>query len=70
MCQPRISWFCHQIHGIVLSFSFLSCRKYIVGIDVGKRKCRATIKDRTGQILNDFFFSNDKNSFLAMIRMA
>ena len=40
------------------------------GMDVGKRKCRVTIKDRTGQILNDFFFSNDKNSFLAMIRMA
>lgn len=32
-----------------------------VGIDVGKRKCRAAIKDRSGQTLNEFFFSNDKD---------
>ena len=32
-----------------------------VGIDVGKRKCRAAIKDRSGQILSEFFFSNDKD---------
>jgi transposase len=32
-----------------------------VGIDVGKRKCRAAIKDRSGRTLNEFFFSNDKD---------
>ena len=32
-----------------------------VGIDVGKRKCRVAIKDRSGQTLNEFFFSNDKD---------
>ena len=32
-----------------------------VGIDVGKRDCRAAIKDRTEQTLNEFFFSDDKD---------
>jgi transposase len=32
-----------------------------LGIDVGKRKCRAVIKDDKGTILDEFFFSNDKN---------
>lgn len=32
-----------------------------VGIDVGKRKCRAAVKDGNGQILSEFFFSNDKD---------
>ncbi len=32
-----------------------------VGIDVGKRKCKTAIKDRSGQTLNEFF--------LAMIKM-
>ena len=36
-------------------------RMNTVGIDVGKRKCRAAIKDRTEQTLNEFFFSNDKD---------
>lgn len=36
-------------------------RMNTVGIDVGKRKCRAAIKDRSGQTLNEFFFSNDKD---------
>jgi transposase len=31
-----------------------------VGIDIGKRKCRAEIKDRNGHTLNEFLFSNDK----------
>ena len=31
-----------------------------VGIDVGKRKCRVTIKDRSGQTLNEFFLETIK----------
>ncbi len=30
-----------------------------LGIDVGKRKCRAAIKDGNGRILDEFFFGND-----------
>jgi hypothetical protein len=36
-------------------------RMNTVGIDVGERKCRAAIKDRSGQTLDQFFFSNDKD---------
>jgi transposase len=32
-----------------------------LGIDVGKRKCRAVIKDDKGKILDEFFFGNDAN---------
>ncbi len=32
-----------------------------LGIDVGKRKCRAAIKDDKGNILDEFFFGNDAN---------
>ncbi|MGD9672584.1 MAG: hypothetical protein AB7U98_03780 [Candidatus Nitrosocosmicus sp.] len=32
-----------------------------LGIDVGKRKCRAFLKNGKGKILNDFFFGNDAN---------
>lgn len=32
-----------------------------LGIDVGKRKCRAALKDDKGTILDEFFFGNDKN---------
>jgi transposase len=32
-----------------------------LGIDVGKRKCRAAIKDDKGKILDEFFFGNDTN---------
>ncbi len=32
-----------------------------LGIDVGKRKCRAAIKDDKGKILDEFFFGNDIN---------
>ncbi len=28
-------------------------------IDVGKRKCRAALKDDKGMILDEFFFGND-----------
>ena len=30
-----------------------------LGIDIGKRKCRAAIKDDKGKILDEFFFGND-----------
>ena len=32
-----------------------------LGIDVGKRKCRAALKDDKGKILDEFFFGNDRN---------
>lgn len=32
-----------------------------LGIDVGKRKCRAALKDDKGDILDEFFFGNDAN---------
>jgi transposase len=32
-----------------------------LGIDVGKRKCRAALKDDKGKILDEFFFGNDTN---------
>ena len=32
-----------------------------LGIDVGKRKCRAALKDDKGKILDEFFFSNEGN---------
>jgi activator of 2-hydroxyglutaryl-CoA dehydratase len=32
-----------------------------LGIDVGKRKCRAAIKEDKGKILDEFFFGNDAN---------
>ena len=34
-----------------------------LGIDVGKRKCRAAIKDDKGKILDEFFFGNDANGY-------
>ncbi len=37
--------------------------KYVnhLGIGVGKRECRAALKDDKGMILDEFFFGNDKN---------
>ncbi|MGD9534987.1 MAG: transposase [Candidatus Nitrosocosmicus sp.] len=32
-----------------------------LGIDVGKRKCRAALMDDKGKILDEFFFGNDAN---------
>ena len=32
-----------------------------LGIDVGKRKCRAALKDDKGKILDEFFFGNDRD---------
>jgi len=30
-----------------------------LGIDVGKKKCRAALKDERGEIVSEFFFSNN-----------
>jgi len=38
-----------------------------LGIDVGKRKCRAAIKDDKGKILGEFFFGNDENGILDLL---
>jgi transposase len=41
-----------------------------VGIDLGKKKCRAAVKDGTGHILGEFFFSNDKNGIKKLTKIA
>jgi transposase len=41
-----------------------------LGIDVGKKKCRAALKDDRGEILNEFFFSNNKGGISTLIRSA
>jgi len=38
-----------------------------LGIDVGKRKCRAALKDDKGNILDEFFFGNDANGISNLI---
>ena len=38
-----------------------------LGIDVGKRKCRAAIKDDKGKILDEFFFGNDANGIDSLL---
>jgi transposase len=41
-----------------------------IGIDVGKRKCRASFKDENGTILDEFFFANDSDGIKQVIRSA
>lgn len=41
-----------------------------LGIDVGKKRCRAALKDDKGEILNEFFFSNNKGGISKLIRSA
>jgi transposase len=41
-----------------------------IGIDVGKRKCRAAIKDESGKVLEEFFFSNDQDGIATLIKNA
>lgn len=41
-----------------------------IGIDVGKRKCRASIKDEKGTILDEFFFANDSNGIKQLVSSA
>ncbi len=39
-----------------------------LGIDIlGKRKCRAALKDDKGRILDEFFFGNDANGILDLL---
>ena len=38
-----------------------------LGIDVGKRKCRAALKDDRGKILDEFFFGNNSHGILELI---
>jgi transposase len=38
-----------------------------IGIDVGKRKCRASFKDENGNILDEFFFGNDSDGIRQVI---
>ena len=39
-----------------------------IGIDVGKRKCRAALKDDRGKILDEFFFGNNSDGILELIK--
>ena len=39
-----------------------------LGIDVGKRKCRAALKDDRGKILEEFFFGNNSDGILQLIK--
>jgi transposase len=39
-----------------------------LGIDVGKRKCRAALKDDRGKILDEFFFGNNSDGILELIK--
>jgi transposase len=39
-----------------------------LGIDVGKRKCRAALKNDKGKILDEFFFGNNSSGILELIK--
>ena len=39
-----------------------------LGIDVGKRKCRAALKDDRGRILDEFFFGNNSDEIIELIK--
>ena len=39
-----------------------------LGIDVGKRRCRAALKDDRGRILEEFFFGNNSVGILELIK--
>ena len=41
-----------------------------LGIDVGKKKCRAALKDERGDIIREFFFSNNNEGISALIQSA
>jgi hypothetical protein len=45
-------------------------RMNTVGIDVGKRKCRAATKHGNEQILIEFLFSNDKHGINRLTKIA
>jgi hypothetical protein len=39
-----------------------------LGIDVGKRICRVALKDDRGKILDEFFFGNNSQGILELIK--
>jgi transposase len=39
-----------------------------LGIDIGKRKCRAALKDDRGKTLDEFFFGNNSDGILELIK--
>ena len=39
-----------------------------LGIDVGKRKCRAALKNDIGKMIDEFFFSNNSDGILELIK--
>ena len=41
-----------------------------LGIDVGKKKCRAALKDERGDVIREFFFSNNNEGISALIQSA
>jgi transposase len=41
-----------------------------LGIDVGKKKCRAALKDERGEIVSEFFFSNNTEGISTLIKTA
>ncbi|AFU57255.1 putative transposase [Candidatus Nitrososphaera gargensis Ga9.2] len=41
-----------------------------LAIDVGKRKCRAAVKDSDGNILDEFFFANDLDGRTRLVEAA
>jgi hypothetical protein len=38
-----------------------------LGIDVGKKKCRAALKDERGDVIREFFFCNNNEGISALI---
>jgi hypothetical protein len=41
-----------------------------LGIDVGKKKCRAALKDERGYVIREFFFTNNNEGISALIQCA
>jgi transposase len=41
-----------------------------LGIDVGKKKCRAALKDGRGEIISEFFFTNNNEGISTLIKTA
>ena len=41
-----------------------------LGIDVGKEKCRAALKDERGEIISEFFLTNNKEGISTLIKTA
>ena len=41
-----------------------------LGIDVGKKKCRAALKNERGDVIREFFFSNNNEGISALIQSA